>query len=533
MNDLITLLKYDLINSYNINSILNRKNKKEKYKILSFLILMIFAGISFEISMFSYFNLMVEPLKSIDMLYIIAIQGFMISIFIILGTSIYKSPGLLFGMKDFEFLISLPIKPWVILSIKIINLILIDYLFLAISLIPALIVYFINTEVTFIMIINAIIMYIFIPFIPIVIASLIGFVFTYILSKVRYKNILYIVEGIILIPFIFFVSSNIEFILNYIFKNAESINDILFRIYPPLKYYINGIVYGSFSGALIFILISISTFTVFIILLNRVFVKINSKLLENYKKNSFKMKKVKEYNILRTLLNKEFIRYISKPVVVLNTSIGMVLYLLSVIGILFIGDEFINIIFDANVTKEFIPLLLIVQTSLFVALSNTTSSSISLEGSQFLILKSLPIDFMYVFKEKMLLNNIITIIPILIGSLIFTVKLNLSVIQGLWLLIIPTLISLFMAKIGLIINLIFPKMVWISEVIVVKRSISVMLTLLIGILTVLVPSGIYYLIDIKNTDVYLLVVSIIFILFNLIAYKILNGFGREKIKNIN
>ena len=63
--------------------------------------------------------------------------------------------------------------------------------------------------------------------------------------------------------------------------------------------------------------------------------------------------------------------------------------------------------------------------------------------------------------------------------------------------------------------------------------ISVMLTLLIGILTVLVPSGIYYLIDIKNTDVYLLVVSIIFILFNLIAYKILNGFGREKIKNIN
>ena len=106
MNDLITLLKYDLINSYNINSILNRKNKKEKYKILSFLILMIFAGISFEISMFSYFNLMVEPLKSIDMLYIIAIQGFMISIFIILGTSIYKSPGLLFGMKDFEFLIT-------------------------------------------------------------------------------------------------------------------------------------------------------------------------------------------------------------------------------------------------------------------------------------------------------------------------------------------------------------------------------------------------------------------------------------------
>ena len=76
-------------------------------------------------------------------------------------------------------------------------------------------------------------------------------------------------------------------------------------------------------------------------------------------------------------------------------------------------------------------------------------------------------------------------------------------------------------------------MVWTSEVVVVKRSISVMITLIIGILTVLVPSGLYYLIDIDNTDIYLLVVSIIFILFNLIAYKILNGFGREKIKNIN
>ncbi|MDY6012697.1 MAG: hypothetical protein SPJ33_07205, partial [Clostridium sp.] len=281
MNDLITLLKYDLISSYNLNSILDRRDKKKLLKTLAFLVLLIIAILGFEISMFSYFNLMVEPLKNINMLHIIIAQGFIMSVFIIIWTSIYKAPGLLFGMKDYEFLISLPIKPWVILSSKIINLILVNYLFLAIFLIPSLIVYFINTKITFIMIINAFVMYLFIPLIPIIIASFIGFVFTYISAKVRYKNIVYIIEGIILLPIIILISSNMQFISEYIFKNAKNISDILNKIYPPLRYYINGIVYGSFSGALIFILISIATFTVFIILLNRVFVKINSKLLEN------------------------------------------------------------------------------------------------------------------------------------------------------------------------------------------------------------------------------------------------------------
>jgi len=333
---------------------------------------------------------MVEPLKSINMLHIIIAQGFIMSIFIIIWTSIYKAPGLLFGMKDYEFLISLPIKPWVILSSKIINLILVNYLFVAIFLIPSLIVYFINTKITFIMIMNAFIMYLFIPLIPIIIASFIGFVFTYISAKVRYKNIVYIIEGIILLPIILLISSNMQFISEYIFKNAKNISDILNKIYPPLRYYINGIAYESFSGVLIFSLISISIFIIFVFLLNKIFININSKLLENYKKNSFKMKQSKEYSTLRTLFNKEFIRYVSKPVVVLNTSIGMILYLLSAVGVLFIGDNFVNILFDIDVTKEFIPLLLIVQTSFFVALSNTTSSLLKYFFLQQLLLKSIP-----------------------------------------------------------------------------------------------------------------------------------------------
>lgn len=69
MNDLITLLKYDLISSYNLNSILDRRDKKKLLKTLAFLVLLIIAILGFEISMFSYFNLMVEPLKNINMLH--------------------------------------------------------------------------------------------------------------------------------------------------------------------------------------------------------------------------------------------------------------------------------------------------------------------------------------------------------------------------------------------------------------------------------------------------------------------------------
>lgn len=532
MSNLGILLKYDLINSYELNSILNREDKKKFYKTLAFIILMIVGVGAFGATVFMYFNFMVDPLKSMNMLNIIVAQGFIISVFIILGTSIYKAPGLIFGIKDYDTLISLPIKPWMILSVKLINLILVNYVFMAISLIPALIVYFINTKVTFIMILNAFIMYLFIPLIPIAIASIFGFIFTYISSKVKHKNIFSIIAVFIIIPAILFISSNTESIISYITKNATSVNEILNRIYPPVNYYLDGIVNISFGGVLKFSGISIGIFILFIIVLNKVFVKINSNLLESYKKNNFKMKELKEHGVVRTLFNKEVIRYISKPIVVLNTSIGMVLYLIMAIGVVFVGDSFIGMLFEIDTTKELIPLILIASTSLFVALSNTTSSSISLEGNNFWILKSLPIDPMDIFKSKILLNIAITIIPILIGASMLIIKLNLSIMEGMWLLFIPILVSFYISQMGLIINLIFPMMIWTSEVVVVKRSASVVIALLIGGLSIAIPSFVYYWFNISNVNIYLAIISSILIIFNIALYKSLKGFGKSRLEKI-
>ncbi|MGG7097639.1 hypothetical protein [Clostridium sardiniense] len=532
MNNLGTLLKYDLINSYQLNSILNREDKKKFYKTLAFIILMIIAIGSFGVTVFMYFNFMVDPLKSMNMLDIIVAQGFIMSVFIIFGTSIYKAPGLIFGIKDYDMLISLPIKPWIILSVKLINLILVNYAFMAISLIPALVAYFINTKVTFIMILNAVIMYLFIPLIPIAIASIFGFIFTYISSKVRRKNIFSIISAFIVVPGILLLSSNMESIISYITKNATNVNELLNKIYPPVKYYIDGIVNMNFAGVLKFSAISVGIFILFVILLNKVFVKINSNLLESYKKNNFKMKELKEYGVVRTLFNKEVIRYISKPIVILNTSIGMFLYLIMAIGILFVGDGFIGMIFEINTTKELIPLVLIVTTSLFVALSNTTSSSISLEGENFWILKSLPIETIDIFKSKIYLNLAIIIVPILIGTPILILALNLTIMESIWLFVIPILVSFYISQMGLIVNLIFPMMIWTSEVVVVKRSISVIIAILIGGLSIATPSFIYYWFSISNVNIYLAIILIILLVVNVILYRVLRGFGTNRLEKI-
>ncbi|MGG7076799.1 hypothetical protein [Clostridium sardiniense] len=532
MNNLGILLKYDLINSYELNSILNREDKKKFYKTLAFIILIIIGIGAFGSTVFMYFDFMVEPLKSMNMLDIIVAQGFIMSVFIILGTSIYKAPGLIFGIKDYDTLISLPIKPWIILSVKLINLILVNYVFMAISLIPALVVYFINTKVTFIMILNAFIMYLFIPLIPIAIASIFGFIFTYISSKVKHKNIFSIIAVFIIIPAILFISSNTESIISYITKNATSVNEILNRVYPPVKYYLDGIANMNFAGVLKFSAISIGIFILFIILLNKVFVKINSNLLESYKKNNFKMKELKEYGVVRTLFNKEVIRYISKPIVVLNTSIGMVLYLIMAIGVVFIGDSFIGMLFEIDTTKELVPLILIASTSLFVALSNTTSSSISLEGDNFWILKSLPIETIDIFKSKIYLNLAITIVPILIGIPILIFALDLTIIESIWLFVIPILVSFYISQMGLIINLVFPMMRWTSEVVVVKRSASAGIALLIGGLSIAIPSFIYYWFSISNTNIYLTIISIVLLIVNIILYKLLRSFGTSRLEKI-
>ncbi|GAB6169408.1 ABC transporter permease [Clostridium carnis] len=533
MNNLLILLKINLISSIGINKFLKEKSKSEKFKMALLTIAIIFALVSVGFTGIVYSSLLADGLSQIGFLDMLLVMGLIGSVGVTVFTSLYKSQGVLFSSKDYEILMSLPIKPSIVLASKMIQLLILNYLFTAFIFLPPAIVYFTRVETSIIFFIYLIIIFLFLPLIPIVISSIIAFGISYISSKVRYKNLILTLGTIIVFMLIMVGSFKMQNMINIVINNSESIMEGIGRIYPPIKYATNALVTLNVISLLIFIVISISIFIVFLIIFAKLFKSINSKLGESYKRTNYKMTSLKESSVLKALIFKEIKRYFSTPIYVLNTGIGSVIIIGLSIAILFAGKDIIVSVTEFSIIDELIPLFMVAFVSSVIAISCTTSCSISIEGKNLWILKSSPIKIIDIFKSKIALNLIILIPTIILNSIILFFALKLSATQFIWILIVPTIFAFTISAIGLLVNLFFPKFDWVSETVIVKQSMSVFLTMVISMGIVAVPIVLFIWLKITKINLFLSFVSIALLLIFLVVWIILKTKGKKLFERLS
>ena len=504
MSKLGIIFKTMLVNSSGINKITKEKSKTERNKGI-FITLIMGLSIAIILSMLIvYFKFLAKGLNEIGLIDLILVMGFMVSTLIILFTSIYKAQGILFSFKDYDLLSSLPIKKSDILISKMVYLLLINYLFSFFILLPASIIYYRYALISPIFFCNVIIVFLALPFIPVVIASILAFFISYISSRLKYKNFIIII-GTLGIAFIMcLLSIKSGDLIQKLIINSNSISEVVLKIYPPAVLVLRGLSNNNFLYTLLFLGLSILIFTLFIIIFNKSFTSISSKLQENYKKSNYKVKKMRTSSKLKALVNKEIKRYFSSPIYVVNTIIGPLLLIGVSISTLFWGEDIIKIIFEVDLVKEKLPLFAIVMVCGILSISCTTNSSISMEGKNLWILKSTPIKPIEIFKAKIIMNLILILPSVLIADIIFTISLNLLLIQFIWLLLISVVYSFIVPISGLIINLYLPKLNWVSETAVVKQSSSVLIQMLIGAGVIAIPVVIFIYGNIVNLNIFLL-----------------------------
>ena len=189
MSNLLVILKNSFINNTGINSLANGINGgKEKKKLLFSTFMLIFIGALICFMSTTYSLMMAEALQEIGYLDLLLVMAILVSCMLGLFTSIYKAQGVLFNAKDYDLLMSLPIKNSTILASKIISLMSINFISSALILIPASIVYFrYNGSLSWMYFLILTISLIFVPMIPIVAASIIAVIITLISSRFKHN----------------------------------------------------------------------------------------------------------------------------------------------------------------------------------------------------------------------------------------------------------------------------------------------------------------------------------------------------------
>ncbi len=341
MSNLKVLLKNNIRNTWGINKFLKEESKSEKVKNISIFLAILLGIFSIGMLIVMYSLAIVEQLGQYGYLSLILMSAMLLSTMFSLFTSVYKAQGVLFSSRDFETLMSLPIKPGIILASKMIELLLLNYLFVALVTIPPAIVYFMKSGTSIIFFIYLFIGIIFIPLIPIVMAAIIAFALSYVSSRMKRKTLILNIGTLIVVVVVMIGSFKMDKIINIVIENSTSIIQGIKTIYPPSYYFTDALANLSLLSMTKFILWSIIPFIIFLIIFARSFKSINLRLGETFKRSNYKLTSLKTNTLRGALIKKEFKRYFSSSVYVTNTIIGIVLVTVAAVSSLIMGGDFL------------------------------------------------------------------------------------------------------------------------------------------------------------------------------------------------
>ncbi|MGG5461333.1 putative ABC transporter permease subunit [Clostridium sp. B9] len=532
MNNLLTLLKVNFINNLGLNTfLLKGQEHKEKKKAVSKTLIMILAPIAMIYVSAVYSFLLSDMLKEIggmELLIILGIIGSAASVFI---TTIYKAQGNLFSLKDFDMLMSLPIKNSVIFASKLMDLLLLNWIFTTCFILPPALIYFNYSSGNIVAFLSILIISIlFIPLIPVLLGSICAFIIAFIASRVKFKNLITTIGSMILFLGIFLISFKAQNLLNSLVQNSTGIIDLLSKVYPPAYFLSNALVQESYIELLKFIGVSLIPFIIFIYIFASQFEKINSKLGESYKKvEDYKVSNLEANGQLKALYLKELKGYFSIPIYILNTAFGMLLLIVGAVSIFFMDINTLGAFLGIKEVADKISLFVLGLSVFCIGLSATTPASISLEGKNIWIIKSLPIDERNIFMSKILVCLTITVPALIVTNILFTIGLKFSITTFILNLVVTLLFALVSAVTGLIINLNFINLEWSSPTVVVKQSASVFINMVftfasiaLGVILFLIFKGI-------SIELYMVILAVILLVVLLIEKYFLIKNGREKL----
>lgn len=530
MKKLWLILKVRYKSFYNFDKLKNTN----KIKVLAYALLIIYAIFSLLITFYGFANNAITFLSDYQMISYAITLFFIGATFSTFMFTVYNAKSAMFNADDNDMLLSLPIKPSTILASRLIYIMIWNLVTSLFVMVPVFIVYATNVDVPMAYYPCALIVFLLLPVIPTIIASVIGYIIAYFTAKSNIKNWFEIIMSFVLIFGIYYAIGNINNILNYLVTNIANFDKVLEYGFYPI-YLVNQI-FNNYDivSLMLFVIINLLSFIAFTFILSINFKKIIAKLQENRSRSNYVMKKLRIQNISKALYHKELKRFLSSPVYVFNATTGVLMFAVASIASLFYDKK---VIIDAmGFTGANVSLLMLLTPAIvfIVFLSNSTSSSISLEGKNFWILKSLPVEPIKVLWSKIYLNMVYIILFVFASLIIIFFTLKLNIIEFMILFFLAFLSSLVATQYGLLLNLKFPNMNAVNDVVVVKRSASVMIMVLSSMILIFGVIQLYSsLSSIVSFNIFLWIVMVLLFVIALIENYLLKTWGVKRFKEIN
>lgn len=525
MGNIWRLTKLQLISTFGLNKALHTRDTKERRKLLLLSITILLGVLMIAVFSFGYSYAMATAFEQIGRLDLLL--AIMMAVTSVVGffTTVYKAGGVLFSYKDYDLLMSLPVKTSHVVASRVLQLYVLNLFFTVMVMLPAGAVYALKVHPEAYYYLLFVPLMLCIPLIPIIAATVIGALISWFSSWFRASRMISLVLTLMFVVALILGSFTLDGSEPELADLGTGLADSIFKLYPLTELYVDAVSAYRMDAFLLFILLSVLAFVVFCTVLGTRYKAIHTGLTTSRAGGKYTMQPLKASTAFQALYRKELRRYFSSSNYVLNTGIGMVLLLIMSISLLFTSPEQLGQLADIPQLQKYLNTLAPLFVSLFVALSCTTSSSISLEGNNLWILRSSPVPKHIILLSKVAVNLTITVPITVVSCVLLMISLGTGWADSLLLLAIPVIYACYTALMGIIVNLKLPKLEWTNEVQVVKQSAAVLVAMLLGFISLIIPAGLSFVLTSVDGRVIMLGAGVILAGVSAVMYRYVKAQG--------
>lgn len=518
MNKLFKLIYVNLLSLFDINKIIIARSEGVKSNLEKRTIIMGIIAIVYAVIIFKLFSIM-----NLEDKYLILSVGYFISTIFCFMMNLFTIEPLILKSEDNDILFSYPLSRHQILFSKLFNVYLKNMFIVVIIMISSFISFYNQVGVVSdTQAIMGILSTLVIPFIPMVLATLISYVNDYFKLKsnnnYKYKLCKWVIILLVIIGLLLYFK---DVKISGLNQGISAIHSKMLYLYPLINLFYNAIKLESLIHFIALIFIPIIIIYLYTLVVTNNYLRICSMLKGVKKKEKFEYKKIKNYGSLGGLIKKEFIYLFNNKGYLVSS------FIMPFVGsiMLFIILNFVDIDSIREIENMdfyfnlYVPCIL----ALLASLGCSTIAAMSLEKNNMQILRTLPIGMSKILFSKWVVNVIIDLLFVVINGSITWYYMNLKIIDAIFVYVIPLLAVMFISLTGLILDYRFIEKNETNDNFIIKQRLVTVIppfiSVMLGVIVLIFPSFVRYKILLGCYMLVLVIFMIIEIIYLLVQNK--------------
>ena len=415
---------------------------------------------------------------------------------ILLGTfgSVFNTYSCLYLSKDNDLMLSLPIPVNALMASRLLTVYLMGVMYSIVVILPAVIVYWIVASVSAGAIFGGLLLMLLISVFILTLSCALGWVVAKISLKLKNKSFITVIVSLAFLGGYYFFYFKAQSLIQDLLANAAGYAAKIKGAAYPL--YLFGKA-GAGDGAAMLMVSGavLALFAAMWVLISRSFLKIATSSGKT-EKRVYKEKAIKPKSISWALLDKEFSRFLSSPVYMLNCGLGILLLPIAGAALLWKGGTIISMLSEVfGERTSCTPLVLCALICMLASMNDMASPSISLEGKALWLVQSLPVTPWQALRAKLGMQIILTAVPVLLCFVCLPFIYPYSPLEMLMTVFVLLAFVLFSALFDLFLGLKTANLTWISEMTPIKQNAGVVFSMLSGFAYTILLCAVFMLLD--------------------------------------